>query len=138
MLMIVIALMVIPLLLNWWQVNLDNWRYGTPRTYQADAAVGHADSITNPSHFIALNLNQHIEVIEFPGGNPSHAKVYLGPTLLGSHQELVVVTLTFKDINGDGKPDMLINLENSQIIFINEKGMFRPARPGDHISSSGL
>ena len=118
-------------LTGWWQVVLDDWHYGRPRTYQVDAVVGHHDSVTNPSHFIALNLNHHIEIIEFPGGNPTQAKIYIGPTLLGSGQDLTVVTLTFKDLNGDGKPDMVINIDNSHFVFINDNGQFRPARPGE-------
>ncbi len=33
-----------------------------PRTFQVDAVVGHNDSATNPSHFIAMNLNGRIEM----------------------------------------------------------------------------
>ena len=119
------------LLTGWWQVIMDDWHYGRPRTYQVDAVVGHHDSAANPSHFIALNLNHHIEIIEFPGGDPTQAKVYIGPTLLGSGQDLTVVTLTFKDLNGDGKPDMVINIGDSHFVFINDAGQFRPARPGE-------
>lgn len=118
-------------LTGWWQVVLDDWHYGRPRTYQVDAVVGHHDSVANPSHFIALNLNHYIEIIEFPGGNPTQAKVYIGPILLGSGQDLTVVTLTFKDLNGDGRPDMVINIDNSHFVFINDNGQFRPARPGE-------
>jgi len=118
---------------NWWQVTRDDWHYGRPRTFQIDAVVGHNDSATNPSHFIALNLNRRIEIIEFPGGDPSKAKIYLGPTLLGDGQDLAPVTLTFKDVNGDGKPDMIVNVEDSHFVYINDNGTFRPARPGETV-----
>ncbi len=39
---------------NWWQTQRDDWTYGRPRTYQADAVVGHDDSKASPSHFIAV------------------------------------------------------------------------------------
>jgi hypothetical protein len=120
-------------LANWWQVTQDDWHYGRPRTYQIDQVVGHNDSAVNPSHFIALNLNRHIQVIEFPGNDSSKAKVYIGPTLIGPGQELAVVTLSFKDVNGDGRLDMIINVQDSHIVFINENGQFRPARPGENI-----
>src|SRR2546425_1583080 len=45
-----------------------SWHYGRPRTFQTDAVVGHNDSAASPSHFIAINLNRHVEVIECPGG----------------------------------------------------------------------
>ncbi len=119
------------ILLNWWQVTQDDWRYGRPRTFQTDAIVGHNDSAANPSHFIAINLNRHVEVIECPGGDCSHAVIYLGPILFGNGEDLTPVTLTFQDVNGDGKPDMVIHIEDQRIVFINENGRFRPAKPGE-------
>lgn len=38
---------------TWWQNHQDDVTYGMPRTYQTDAVVGHNDSNSNPSHFIA-------------------------------------------------------------------------------------
>jgi hypothetical protein len=55
---------------SWWQVQQDDWHYGRPRTAQYDAVVGHnGDSAANPSHFIALNLNRKVMVIELPAGD---------------------------------------------------------------------
>ncbi|HET8846357.1 MAG TPA: hypothetical protein VFN35_33150, partial [Ktedonobacteraceae bacterium] len=48
--------------------------YGTPRTFQIDAVVGHHDGPAHPSHFEGLNLNGQIEVIELHGGDPSHTQ----------------------------------------------------------------
>jgi hypothetical protein len=122
------------LFFRWWQVTQDDWHYGRPRTFQIDAVVGHEDSPTSPSHFIALNLSRHIEIIEIPGGDATHMRVYLGPLLVGEGQELAAVTLSFKDVNRDGLPDMLAHVQDSTIIFLNEKGQFRPARPGEQIT----
>ena len=119
------------LLLSWWQVTQDDWHYGRPRTFQVDAAVGHNDSAASPSHFIAINLNRHVEVIECPGGDCSHAVIYLGPILFGDGEDVTPVTLTFQDVNGDGKPDMVIHIQDQRIVFINENGTFRPAKPGE-------
>jgi len=124
---------LLTMLSNWWQITQDDWHYGRPRTYQVDMVVGHNDSATNPSHFVALNLRSHIEVIEFPGGDSSKAKVYVGPTLIGPGQDLTVVTLSFKDVNNDGKLDMILNVQGSHFVFINENGQFRPARPGENV-----
>jgi hypothetical protein len=44
--------------------------YGTPRTFQIDARVGHEGASQQPSHFIALNDQGQIEVIEFPYSKP--------------------------------------------------------------------
>lgn len=112
---------------NWWQITQDDWHYGRPRTYQVDQVVGHNDSPASPSHFIAINLRGQVEVIEFPGGDATKAKIYLGPHLIGSGQDLAPVTLTFQDVNGDGKIDMIINVQGSHFIFLNTGTEFRPA-----------
>jgi hypothetical protein len=46
---------------------------------------------------------------------------------------LTPVTLTFRDVNGDGKPDMLVNIQGSEVVFLNDGGQFRPLKPGDHV-----
>jgi hypothetical protein len=113
---------------GWVGKTLDDIHYGYPRTYQTDAFVGHNETSGIPSHFIAINLHGHIEVIEFPGGDASHARIYMGPQLYTSGSDLAPATLTFADLNGDHLPDMIINVQGSQIVFINDQGQFRPMR----------
>lgn len=117
---------------SWFTVTLDDIHYGRPRTFQADGWVGHNEQTGVPSHFIAINLNRHIEIIELPGGDPSHAKVYLGPQLYGTNDELVPVTLKFIDVNNDHKPDMLVSFQGTHYVFINDQGGFRPMNPSEH------
>ncbi len=64
-----------------------------------------------------------------PGGDTSKAKIYSGPTLIGSGQDLTPVTLTFKDVNGDGKLDMIVNVQDTHLVFLNQNGQF-VAAPG--------
>lgn len=115
---------------NWWQVTQDDWHYGRPRTFQIDAVVGHNDSPSNPSHFIAENLNRHVIIIELPGGDSTKAKIYSGPILVGPGQDLAPVTLTFQDVNADGVVDMIVNVQDAHFVYINDNGTFRPARSG--------
>jgi len=133
MMIMVMGWVVLNTVANWWQVTQDDWHYGRPRTFQINAVVGHNDSPTHPSHFIALNLNGRIEVIEIPGGDATHERVYIGPTLMGDGQDLQPVTLSFKDVNGDGKPEMLIHIGDQTIVFLNDQGGFRPARTNEHM-----
>ncbi len=113
----------------------DEMTYGYPRTFQIDAVVGHNnDSPERPSHFIALNLNRRVEIIELPAGDPTRARVYVVLTLLGDGQELTPVTLSFRDVTGDGKPDMLIHIQGQIVVYLNENGQFRPQRPGEQIN----
>ncbi len=122
---------------SWWRSYQEDQQYGRPRTSQCDAKVGHDDAHT-PSHFIAVNLNKHIEVIELPGGDATKTKIYQGPTLIGDGQELTPITLEFRDVNGDGKPDMILHIGESRSVFINDtfNGMpqFRSAKSTDTVT----
>ncbi len=111
--------------LNWGNDVMNYVHYGDPRTFQMDAVVGHNDSVNNPSHFIALNLHGRIEIIEFPGGDGAHARIFLGPQLYGTDAEKTPATLRFADVNGDHRPDVLIFFQSSWIVFINSQGSFR-------------
>jgi hypothetical protein len=91
----------------WVTIALDDLHYGRPRTFQMDAVVGHGDSPSNPSHFIALNLNRHIEIIEISGGDAAHTHIYNGPQLYRMNDDLVPVTVKFVDVNDDHKLDMI-------------------------------
>lgn len=118
---------------SWWQIHQDDATYGRPRTYQVDVVVGHNDSATNPSHFIFLNLNRHVEIIELPGGDTAHARIYTGPTLFGNGQDLTPVTGVFKDVNGDGKIDMIVQIQDQRLVYINDGTQFVPQQPGQQV-----
>jgi hypothetical protein len=120
---------VLSIVTSWFTTTLDDLRYGRPRTFQIDAYVGHNESPGMLSHFLAVNLHGRIEIIELPGGDASHARIYIGPQLYGSGADLIPVTLSFIDVNGDKKPDMIINFQGTQVVFINDQGGYRPLRP---------
>jgi hypothetical protein len=131
MLAMLALIAVLSVVTNWFSITLDDIHYGRPRTFQIDAYVGHNESPGMPSHFIAINLHGRIEIIELPGGDAAHARIYIGPQLYGNDADLVPVTLSFIDVNGDHKPDMLIHFQDTQVVFINDQGGFRPLRPGE-------
>ena len=118
---------------SWWQLHQQDATYGRPRTFQVDAVVGHNDSAANPSHFIFLNLNRHVVIIEMPGGDTSKARIYNGPTLFGDGQDLTPVTAEFRDVNGDGRPDMIVHIQDQTLIYINDGTQFRPMNPGEQV-----
>jgi hypothetical protein len=120
-------------LFGWVSTTLDDLHYGHPRTYQTDARVGHNDSVT-PSHFLAINLNRHVEIIELPGSDASHARVYQGPVLTGEGQQDAPVLLSFKDVNHDGKPDLVASVQQARIVLVNTGKAFRPATLADHVT----
>jgi len=134
--MLVMAVLVLALSAfgSWWRIHQDDATYGRPRTFQTDAVVGHSDSASNPSHFIFLNLNRHVEIIELPGGDATHARIYNGPTLFGDGQDLTPVTAEFRDVNGDGKLDIIVHIQDQRLVFINDGTQFRPLQQGEHVN----
>lgn len=132
MLLMVLLWVLLSSFIGWFSTTMDNIHYGYPRTYQTDAFVGHNEQNGVPSHFIAINLHGHIEVIEMPGGDASHARIYLGPQLYGNGADLVPVTLKFVDVNGDHLPDMVVMFQDSQVVFINTQSGFRSLNPNEH------
>jgi hypothetical protein len=133
MLLMICGWVILSYLNAWWQVKQDDWQFGRPRTYQIDAIVGHLDSAANPSHFVVMNLRGHIVVLEFPGGDITKVQVYPGPLVDGRENDLTPVTIAFKDVNGDGKPDMIVSTPMTRFVLINDKDTFRAAKAGDTI-----
>ncbi|GAC1634710.1 MAG: hypothetical protein NVS4B11_36740 [Ktedonobacteraceae bacterium] len=97
----------------------NDWAYGaTTRTSHLEAVVGDHDTATSPTHFIATNLHGTIDIIELPGGDITHAKVFPGPHLLWSNADKAVVTLEVKDVNGDKKPDIIVHVQgDTDLLF---------------------
>ena len=112
--------------LSWWQNHQLDSTYGKPRTYQTDQVVGHGDSTSHPTHFIAVNLNARITIIEIPGGDSQHARIYSGPTLFSDNGDTIPVTLEFYDVTGDGKVDMIVHVGDQKIIYLNDGTQFKP------------
>ena len=130
MLAMIAGLALVIVVVGWVSTTLDDIHYGRPRTFQIEAYVGHHEAPGMPSHFIALNLHGRLEVIELPAGDPTRARIYLGPQLYGTNADLVPVTLSFQDVNGDHRPDMILHFQGTQVVFINDGSGFRPAQPG--------
>jgi hypothetical protein len=124
--MIALVLVLIgQLAASWLKTTWDDLHYGRPRTFQVDAYVGH-ESSKIPSHFIALNIQGRIEVIELPGGDATHAHIYLGPQLIGQNADLVPAIIHFVDTRYNHHPDMLVQAGDIQVIFRNTNETFAP------------
>lgn len=108
-----------------WQAYQVNAQYGYPRTWQVDAVVGHDDSPSHPSHFIFINLHSHVTIVEFPGGDVTHTRVYYGPILSGSGSDTIPITGSFTDMNGDGKPDLVVHIQEETIVYLNDGNQFK-------------
>ncbi len=96
--------------ISWYQGVRNDWTYGQQRHFEIDAVVGHNnDSAARPSHFTAENSNGQIIVIELPAGDVSKAKIYQIETVPGNAGN-PPVKLSFQDMNGDGKPDIIVQI----------------------------
>ena len=123
MLATLLLLWLLQLAWSWAAMVSDDLRYGRPRTTQIDAFVGHESGKT-ASHFLALNWHGRAEIIEFPGGDASKAKIYIGPQLTGPDADLIPVTLQFVDRAGDHLPDMIVQFGVVEVSYTNEHGTF--------------
>jgi hypothetical protein len=111
-------------LVSWLGIKADDLQYGRPRTFQLDAYVGHNETSGSPTHFIAINLDHQVDIIELPGGDMSKARAISGPYLFGNNEDLTPVRLEVRDVNGDNKPDLLVNIKNEQVVYINSGSDF--------------
>ena len=115
---------VLSLLSGFLQHKRDDLLYGNPRTFQTDAVVGHYNRV---SHFVALNLNGYIEIFETQRGHPEAAKIYTPTALLISPTDPVI--LSFQDVNGDNKPDLIITAPSFQAVLFNNGTSFQSQPP---------
>jgi len=86
----------------------DDSVYGYPRTFQTDANVGHG----GVEHFIVLNNHGTIEVLEIPDypSPTTQTRLYIIVRLSNQGADLVPASVSFPDVNGDGKPDMQVTV----------------------------
>ena len=98
------------------QTKLDDIKYGRPRTSQLSASVGHGETNGALTHFVAMNLNRQVTVIEFPGGDVTKPRVIVGPYLFGRAEDLTVVKLRTEDVNGDDKKDLLVQVKDERLV----------------------
>jgi hypothetical protein len=135
------GLLVVPVG-SWIGEQLADTQYGSIHTYQLDAVAGHQDSPANPTHFTAINLKGEIVVFELQGGQAKASKVYVAYQQLAnlgwSHANKAIVTLETHDVNGDGKPDLIVHVfsrdlnwlfqpeQAAEVVFLNTGATFKP------------
>jgi hypothetical protein len=115
--------------LDWTRVKMDDLQYGRPRTMQIDAYVGHNEAEGMPSHFIAMNLNRRVTILQLQGGDPAKAATIVGPYLFGQGEDLTPVQLDVQDLNTDCKPDLIVDVKSEQLLYLNDGAAFRLATP---------
>ena len=113
-------------LMAWTQVKLDDLHYGRPRTTKLAASVGHNEANGALTQFVAMNLNRQVTIMEFPGGDATKPRVIVGPYLFGRAEDLTVIKLRTEDVNGDDKKDLIVQVKEERLVYINDGNLFRP------------
>ena len=124
---------VVSMLLGKANVLIDDLRYGRPRTTQVNAFVGHDETNGQPTHLIAINLNRQVMVIELPGGDAAKTRTLSGPYLFGANEDLTPLRLHLQDMDGDGNPDLVLDIRQEQLVYLNRDGAFRLPTPAEQV-----
>jgi len=124
--MIVLLLLwwLLSMAVAWWNQHQLDATYEFPRISQADAVVYPGDTPQHPSHYLFLNLNGTVMIIELPHGDSAHARVYKGPTLFDANADQVPVTGEFRVVNG--RVEMLVHIQDRVILYIFDGTQFQP------------
>jgi hypothetical protein len=98
----------------------DQYTTGYGRVSKLQANVGHGGIST----FLSLDLHGYVTVIEVFPDKSKNPAVYKGPQLAS---DTLIVTLHLVDINHDGKPDLAVQVENSdaEMVLINNGSGFQ-------------
>lgn len=113
---------------RWGQVRLDDVRYGRPRTSHLEGFIGH-EAAGSPTRFIGMNIERQVIILELPGGDAAQVRSLPGPYLFGADEDLTPVLLSLRDADGDGQDDLMVNVRNEQIVYLNRDGGFRLPTP---------
>lgn len=109
---------------SWVTTNQLNATYEFPRVSQADAVVYPGDTTEHPSHYLFLNLNGTVLIIELPHGDSAKSRIYKGPTIFSDTADQVPVTGEFRVVNG--KVEMLVHIQEQTIVYVNDGTQFHP------------
>ena len=80
-----------------------------------------------------MNLNRQVLIIEIPGGDASKTRTLTGPYLFGAGEDKTAVLLRFDDINRDGSKDLIVNVKNEEIVYLNKDAQFQPITAEERI-----
>lgn len=115
---------------EWGRVKLDDLRYGRPRTTHLEGYVGHGAEVGGrPTRLVGLNIDRQVVVLELPAGDATQVRSLPGPYLFGADEHLTPVILSLRDMDGDGLDDLIVDVRNEQVVYLNRDGGFRLPTP---------
>src|SRR5690349_7949183 len=104
LIVMIVGWFVFTLIADWWTNTTEDWKYGTPRTFQTDQFVGQGDSPDHPDHFIVVNTHGQVIVIQL---NPQHPELNHTYGITTASDPKIPVSLLFRP-TGDGKWAMYV------------------------------
>lgn len=104
-------------LMAWWTDVSNTYQYGPTRTTVVNGVFGiNNDSPVHPTSVIAINVKGVLVIESLPAGDVGSLKTYpTGLTLVGESAAKIPVILTVKDLDGDHKPDVLIEIPGQNV-----------------------
>lgn len=127
MLVMVVLLTLVVAIYQHQQAAEEQAAFEQPIITEAFHVVGHNhDSAARPSYFEFINLQGRVLIVELPAGDPAKAMIYTGPQVLGQSAYTQQVTGDFRDVNGDGRVDLIVSIGGQQITFLNTGTKFVP------------
>lgn len=89
-----------------YQHLVDHWTYGASLVSEADTTInGQAE------RFIAFDDKGRITLIEIPDNHPEKSRIYQAAQMVGDTTNNRIVTVAFRDMNHDGKIDLIVSVE---------------------------
>lgn len=76
-----------------------------------------------------MNMNRQIVVMVIPGGDASKVHTLKGPYLFGNGEDLTPATLRLEDVNADGDVDLLLQVKDEEVVYINRDSSFQLISP---------
>jgi len=109
-----------------WVRGIENhWAYGQDGVFHVQVYLHQGDSPDNPSDLYAYLSHGLVVVTVVQDGQ---AKVY-PLTFSGTNPSGYLVTLEVRDLNGDGKPDVLVHVGELAVPMYNNGKEFQGTRP---------
>jgi hypothetical protein len=103
----------------------DRWQYGQSGVYRMTAYLGQGDSQVDPSELLAYRSHNLVIVDIVEDSRVRSFPLTFATTGLTSD----IVTLEVKDMNGDGKPDILVHVGELTVVMWNNGQGFQGTRP---------
>jgi hypothetical protein len=77
-----------------------------------------------------------VTIVELPGGDATKARTLTGPYLFGADENLTTPHIRLSDMDADGNVDLILDIRNEQVVYLNKDGVFRLPKPEEQSSLS--